>query len=146
MSSKFLDQNDATVLVVVDDDTLYKEKTLVIDNGSDTNKMQRKRRVLTLKYPKRSCVINESYKLPCDLTEYLMKNPTRRGYSFINAAEHETMHDVKAKICYIALEDNTNDSTIDLNNVRQIILKYGTWTPPMARSALPTRSTVPIPP
>ena len=61
-----------------------------------------------------------------DLSEYLMKNPTGRGYSCINTAEHETMHDVKAKICYIELEDNTNDSTIDLINVRQIILKYGT--------------------
>ena len=28
------------------------------------DKMQRKRSVLTLKYPRRSCVINESYKLP----------------------------------------------------------------------------------
>ena len=58
MSSKLFDQNETDVL-----DRLYKEKTLVIDNGSDTNKMLRKRSVLTLKYPKRYCVINESDKL-----------------------------------------------------------------------------------
>ena len=39
MSSKLFDQNEADVLVAVDDDRLCKEKTLVIDNGSDTNKM-----------------------------------------------------------------------------------------------------------
>ena len=43
MSSKLFDQNEADVLVAVDDDRLYKEKTLVIDNVSDTNKMQRSR-------------------------------------------------------------------------------------------------------
>ena len=103
MSSKLFDQNEADVLVAVDDDRLVKEKTLVFDSGSDTNKMQRKRSVLTLKYPKRHCVIDESDKLPhailrldlagrcamphetlcsdlarCDLTEYLMKNLTGR--------------------------------------------------------------------
>ena len=129
MSSKLFDQNEADVLVAVDDDRLYKEKTLVIDYGSDTNKMQRKRSVLTLKYPKRHCVINESDKLPhailrldlagrcamphetlcsdlarCDLTEYLMKNRTGRGYFFFNTAKHETMRYVKARICYIELE------------------------------------------
>ena len=35
MSSRIFDQNEADVLVAVDDNRRYKEKTLVIDNGSD---------------------------------------------------------------------------------------------------------------
>ena len=146
MSSKLFDQNEADVLVAVDDDRLYKEKTLVIDNGSDTNKMQRKRSVLTLKYPKRYCVINECDKLPqailrldlagrcamphetlcsdlarCDLTKYLMKNRTGRGHFFFNTAKHETMRYVKARICYVELEDNTNETdNAELQNVKDL--------------------------
>ena len=123
-----------------------RRKTLVIDNGSDMNKMQRKCSVLTLKYPKRYCVINESDKLPhailrldlagrcamphetlcsdlarCDLTEYLMKNRTGRGYFFFNTAKHETMRYVKARICHIELEDNTNETeNVELQNVKDL--------------------------
>ena len=43
----------------------------------------------------------------CDLAEYLMKNRIGRGYFFFNTAKHETMRFVKARICYIELEDNT---------------------------------------
>ena len=35
MSSRIFDQNEADVLVVVDDNRRYKEKALVIDHGSD---------------------------------------------------------------------------------------------------------------